>query len=167
MEPSTRFMHGLQVVGGVPSVSLGWMLSTASCCIIASPAAEQRAFTGLPPAHSSMTTLPGEKVAGILLLLLSLTVWKADAVNTFPDGRTEEAYLFLLWKVLLPKFSCSAMSCCSLTASVSESGLRAAKSFLYSMRQMLSLPAWIPIWLQQHMKAVAIYAKICLWYFGA
>lgn len=96
MEPSTRFMHGLQVVGRVPSVSLGWMLSTASCCIIASPAGEQHAFTLLPLAYSSMITLPAEKAAGILLFFLCLTVWQADAVNTFPDGRTEEAYPLLL-----------------------------------------------------------------------
>jgi len=73
MEPSTEFIYGLQVVGGVPSVSLGWMLSVVSCCIIASPAAEQCAFTLLPPAHSNMTALPGEKATSILLLFLSLT----------------------------------------------------------------------------------------------
>lgn len=105
-----------------------------SCCIITSPAAEQCAFTLFPPSHSSMTTLPGKKAAGILLLFLSLMLWKPDAVHTFPEGRTEEAYPFLLWKVPLPKFSCCVLSCCSLSTLVSESGLRPAKSVLYSVK---------------------------------
>lgn len=75
---------------------------------------------------------------------LSLTVWKADAVNTFPDGGTEEAYIFLFCKVRLPKINCSVLSCCSFTTSVSENALRTKKSVLYNVRQIFSLPAWIP-----------------------
>lgn len=78
----------------------------------------------------------------ILLLFLSLTVWKADAMNIFPDGRTEEACPFLLWKVPLPKLSSSVLSCCSLATSGSESGLRAAKSVLCSLRQSPLLPGF-------------------------
>lgn len=66
LEPSARLIQGLQVLGGVPPVSLGWMLSMACCCVMASPAAEQCAFALLPPAHSHlvMTTKPGEKSNG-------------------------------------------------------------------------------------------------------
>lgn len=107
-----------------------------------------------------------KKAMGILLLLLSLTVGKADCVNTFLDGRAGEAYPFLLRKVSLPNFICCVLSCSSLTTSLFGSCLSAGKSVLCHVKWLLSLPAWIPIWLQQNRKEVSIYVRIFLWYLG-
>lgn len=89
-------MHQLQVKGGVSSVSVGWMLSPASCCVTLSSAADQHAFMKFLPVPSSMTILPVDKADGFLLLFLYLTIWKVDTVNLFPNGGIEETYPFLL-----------------------------------------------------------------------
>lgn len=50
------------------------------------------------------------------------------------------------------------LCCCLLTTSASENGLRDSC--------LLSLPAWIPISFQQHMKEVSTYAEAGLQYLG-
>lgn len=82
------------------------------CCITALRAGEQHAFILLSCLNAQVHLCSWNSA-------LSLTMWKPDAVNTFPDGGTEEAYIFLFCKVQLPKINCSVLSCCSFTTSVS------------------------------------------------